>query len=61
MRYRNGEFDGGATNSEFSLWFQLQESKKAIQAITPWLSASLGNDSCDEYKKACDLCFLEGM
>lgn len=30
---------------------------RALEAISPWLSASLNDSCCDEYKAACNLCF----
>lgn len=59
VRYRNGKYDGWATNPEFQLWQSLKEAKDALGEITPWLSASLSCENthpCDSYIKACDKC-----
>lgn len=35
----------------------LAEYQDAIASITPWLSASIKDDSCIEYITTCDKCF----
>lgn len=57
IRYRNGEYDGIARNPEFQLWQHLEEALDAISGITPWLAASLEEDCCETYQKACNICF----
>ena len=57
-RYRNGIFDGFATNPEVQLFLQLDEAREALYTISPWLAASLTDqDCCKEYKEACEKCF----
>ncbi len=36
---------------------ELAKYQCAIKAITPWLSASLTNECCQEYHNACNTCF----
>lgn len=38
-----------------------QQLEAAIDAIAPWLSASLDEHSCQEYRDACDLVFEAQM